>query len=99
MNNNQYRIKNTLVKTVLYIICVLFLLMCIGPLYILFINATRTSQSIASSVALFPGTNIKANLQALLEYCEIHDLNIARSFFNSCIISFLSTLYILLIKK
>ena len=46
MNNNQYRIKNTLVKTVLYIICVLFLLMCIGPLYILFINATRTSQSI-----------------------------------------------------
>ena len=92
MNNNQYRIKNTLVKTVLYIICVLFLLMCIGPLYILFINATRTSQSIASSVALFPGTNIKANLQALLEYCEIHDLNIARSFFNSCIISFLSTL-------
>lgn len=91
MKNNQYRVKNLIVKIVLYIICILFLLMCVGPLYILFINATRTSQSIASSVALLPGNNLMANLQALLEYCEIHDLDITRSFINSCVISLLST--------
>ena len=91
MENNQYRVKNLIVKIVLYIICILFLLMCVGPLYILFINATRTSQSIASSVALLPGNNLMKNFQALLEYCEVHDLDIIRSFINSCVISLLST--------
>lgn len=91
MNNNQYRVRNIIVKVILYIICILFLFMCVGPLYILFINATRTSQSIASSVALLPGNNLMKNFQALLEYCEVHDLDIIRSFINSCVISFLST--------
>ena len=89
--DNNYKVKNTIVKIVLYVICILFLLMCIGPLYILFINATRTSQSIASSVSLFPGKNIAQNFRALIEYCEIHDLNISRAFVNSFVISFLST--------
>lgn len=38
-----------------------------------------------------PGTNLIENFNGLLEYCENMDYNLIRSFFNSCVISILST--------
>ena len=89
--HKNYRIKNGVVRIVLHIICICVLIICVIPLYLLFLNATRKSIDIISGLSFMPGTNLIENFNGLLEYCENMDYNLIRSFFNSCVISILST--------
>ena len=87
----NYAARNFLVKFLLYVICISVLLICVIPLYLLFLNATRKSIDIISGLSFVPGTNLVENFKGLLEYCELMDYNLIRSFFNSCVISITST--------
>lgn len=89
--HKNYRIKSAVIRIALHIICISVLLICVIPLYLLFLNATRKSIDIISGVSFFPGNNLVENFKGLLEYCENMDYDLIRSFFNSCIISILST--------
>lgn len=89
--HKNYRIKNGVVRIALHIICIFVLIICVIPLYLLFLNATRKSIDIISGLSFMPGTNLIENFNGLLEYCENMDYNLIRSFFNSCVISILST--------
>lgn len=80
--------KITLVKKILlFAFSLILAIICLLPIYLLFINATRGTEAIRQGVSLFPGTMLFKNIGTLLE----KDFPIFQGFINSVIISFSST--------
>lgn len=81
------RIKKHTVQTIIYICCVFMAIVCLLPLWLLFVDATRSTQQINQGMSLIPSTYLAVNWTSLME----HDFPIVQSFFNSVLISFSST--------
>ncbi len=59
--------KNLVIKSVIYFVFLAILaLICILPIYILVINATRTSTAIVNGVSFIPSTHLFENLKELI---------------------------------
>lgn len=59
--------KNLIIKSVIYFVFLAILaLICILPIYILVINATRTSTAIVNGVSFIPSTHLFENLKELI---------------------------------
>lgn len=59
--------KNLVIKSVIYFVFLAILaLICILPIYILVINATRTSTAIVNGVSFIPSTHLFRNLKELI---------------------------------
>ena len=81
------RIKTHTVQTIIYICCIFMAIVCLLPLWLLFVDATRSTQQINQGMSLLPSTYLAINWNSLME----HDFPIVQSFFNSVLISFSST--------
>lgn len=65
-SNKEYRRKITFHATIRLIVCIILTIICLLPIYILVINATRSSSDIISSgVSLLPGTSFIDNFKNL----------------------------------
>ncbi len=85
--NKKIHIQQIFLKIVLYIICILVGLMCVIPIYLLFINATRDSISIQQGLSFIPGSNLINNWNNLMD----KGFPVFRSFINSAFIAFSGT--------
>jgi len=85
---NTYVLKQRTVKGLCYLFLILLFVICMLPIYILLINATRASSDIVTGVTLIPGTQFLANWRTLTVDFGI---NIWLGVRNSLIVAFSST--------
>lgn len=79
--------KNLVIKSVIYFVFLAILaLICILPIYILVINATRTSTAIVNGVSFIPSTHLFQNLDELITN-KTYKFDAFTGFKNSFIIS------------
>ena len=81
------RIKHTAVQTVIYIFCTVMLLVCVLPIWLLFVDATRSTTEINQGMSLIPSDYFAMNWGTLMS----KDFPLIQAFFNSIVISFSST--------
>ena len=85
--------KNLVVKSVIYFVFLAILaLICILPIYILAINATRNHTDISNGVSLFPGKELFINLKVLVTD-PLYKFDAFTGFKNSFIISGSATFF------
>lgn len=78
------RISN---MVIIYALLILFGLLCLFPFYMLFVNATRSTLQIQSSISFLPSRYFFENYNSLAE----NGLNVFRAFLNSFVIAVAST--------
>ncbi|MCX7903589.1 MAG: carbohydrate ABC transporter permease [Caloramator sp.] len=79
----NYTVKTKIMRAFIYFILVILFLMCVVPLWILLVNATRSTPEIQQGVSLIPSKNLLVNWRNLTN----RGFNIWRGFFNSALIS------------
>ena len=79
--------KQKCVKFFCYLFLIVLLVICIVPVYMLLINATRSTGQINRAISLIPGTNLINNFLAFQD----SGLNLWRATVNSMVISISST--------
>lgn len=66
--NAAYRRNIMIHSTIRFIVCVLLTIICLLPIYIILINATRNNEQIISNgIALLPGSNLIQNFKNLTD--------------------------------
>jgi multiple sugar transport system permease protein len=76
-------------RFIIYGIMFFLFLLALGPLYIMLINATRSTVQINNGLSILPGGNIAHNWKALTSQ---QDFDITRGFLNSAFIAVFATL-------
>ncbi len=67
-SNADYRRKVRMHSIIRFIVCLLLTIICLLPIYIILINATRASADISrEGIALLPGTNLIKNFQNMTD--------------------------------
>ena len=72
-------------------ICIFTAVICLFPFLALIITITKSSREIQSGFSFALGTSFFDNIHNLIQFMNDYDYSIFRAFFNSCIISILST--------
>ena len=80
--------KRKLSKTMLYIITGIITVITLIPIWLAFVNATRSTNQILQGVSLLPGGHLVENYKGLIE----KGFNLAGGFLNSAFIAGLSTM-------
>lgn len=62
----DYKASITVKKTVIYILMVFFVIVALFPIYLMLINATRTTEEINSGLSLIPGVSAIRNWDLLI---------------------------------
>ena len=86
-HESKLKTRNTIVKSIIYIVLVLMAIVCFIPFLMMLVNATRSNEAILSGFTLIPGSSLVENYTTMMEY-----VNIWSGFKNSLIISVLTTL-------
>ena len=86
---DNYTFKIRLKSGILFIVCVILTLICLIPIWILVVNATRSSVDIASSVSFWFGTNLIDNIKNLPD--KFPNFHALIGFRNSAIIAVSTT--------
>ena len=63
---DNYSFKIKLKSTILVVWFVILTIICLLPIYILIINATREHSEIANGLSFIPGSNLKANFHKIV---------------------------------
>ncbi len=79
----NYTFRTKLLRVFIYIFLVILAVMCILPMWILLVNATRTTPQIQQGISLVPGSNFVANWRNLTN----RGFSITNGFKNSITIS------------
>lgn len=87
MLKQSYKRKTKLDRTLVYIALVLLTIICILPIWIMIVNATRSTVQIQGGMSLIPSKYLGDNYRLL----TAKGLNIGRGFFNSMFISVTTT--------
>lgn len=82
-----YTTGTNILKFISYAFLIFLLMICILPVWILLVNATRTTTQIQNALSLIPGTNMINNFNTIVK----KGLYLKRGFYNSVIISFSTT--------
>ena len=81
--------KNPIYMAFIYVICILLLIICLFPFWLLLVNATRSSLEIQThAVALIPSKYLQSNMNVF----KGKDFNVLVGFKNSLIISASATI-------
>jgi len=80
-------LKRKMSKGVTYLFLALLAIICLVPVYMLLINATRATTDINRGFSLIPGTNLLSNWEGI----NARGINFLRGIFNSTFISFATT--------
>lgn len=86
---DNYTFKLRLKSGILFVVCIILTLICLIPIWILIVNATRTSTDIASSVSWWFGTNLIENIKNLPD--KFPNFHALIGFRNSAIIAVSTT--------
>lgn len=78
-----YKFDTILLRIVIYTVLVILLIITIAPIWILMVNATRSTVEIQQGIGFLPSTHLIENYQILLG----RGLNLARGFANSLFLS------------
>lgn len=81
--NTKLRIKSA----IYFIVCILLTIICLLPIYLLIVNATKTSIDIQGNFSLIPGTNFLNNFKVISEGVKFPNFNALLGFRNSAIIT------------
>ncbi|MCL1995631.1 MAG: carbohydrate ABC transporter permease [Defluviitaleaceae bacterium] len=84
---NAYKLKRNTYKTLCYIFLVILFLISFLPVYLLFVNATRSTAQINAGFSLIPGTSLMENWQIV----DGFGLDIPLGLRNSLVIAASST--------
>ena len=79
----KYTVKTRLLRIFVYTMLIILLIICILPVWILIVNATRSTAEIQQGISLIPSNNLVANWKNLTS----RGFSVIRGFFNSAIIS------------
>jgi multiple sugar transport system permease protein len=87
MKKSSYKLSLTMQRTGISILMVFFVLLSIVPIYLLLVNATRSTEQINQGISLLPGANMLYNWKVLTG----RGFQIWQGFFNSAFIAVCST--------
>ncbi|MDR1468466.1 MAG: carbohydrate ABC transporter permease [Spirochaetaceae bacterium] len=87
MKKSSYRLSLSVQRTAVTALMVFFALLAVVPIYLLLVNATRSTEQINQGISLIPGTNMLYNWKALTG----RGFQIWQGFFNSAFIAVCST--------
>jgi len=82
-----YRINSFLMRVFVYAVLILLLVVTIVPIWLLIVNATRSTSEIQQGLSLLPSTHLIENYKILLS----KGLNMPRGFANSMFVAVAST--------
>ena len=85
---HNYRFNTNLTRAFIYLFLVLLVVITVTPIWMLVVNATRSTTEIQNGVSLIPSTHMLENYRVLLS----KGLNLPRGFLNSLQISVLTTI-------
>lgn len=96
---NRYRTNLTIARVGIYLLLAILTVLCVIPLWIMVVNATRSNNEIFSGLTLIPGDQAIENFKTLIDGKIIDPvletrkdgLNIPQGFLNSSIIAGLAT--------
>ncbi|MBE6845626.1 MAG: carbohydrate ABC transporter permease [Ruminococcus sp.] len=88
---DNYTAKLRLKSGILFVVCVLLTLICLVPIYMLIINATRSHVEIQTQVSFLPGSSLIDNINTLSTDQNFKSFDALTGFKNSAIIAGCST--------
>lgn len=84
---NNYKINTNLMRIFVYLVLVLLVLVTIIPIWLLLVNATRSTPEIQQGLSILPSTHLVDNYNLLIS----RGINIPRGFANSLFVAVAST--------
>ena len=84
---SNYRFTTTLMRVLVYLVLTVLLVVTLVPVWLLIVNATRSTLEIQQGISLLPSTHLLENYGILLG----RGLNLSRGFFNSMFVAIAST--------
>lgn len=84
---DNYTSKLRIKSGILFAVCILLTLICLVPIYILIINATRSHVEIQTSFSFLPGSSLVDNINTLSTDQNFSSFNALIGFRNSAIIA------------
>ncbi len=92
-SKDNYMLKNRIKSGVLFAWMIILTIICLLPIYILIINATRTNIAISNGISFVPSDNLFKNIRTLKEDVNVNTIfNVLYGYRNSAIITVCSTL-------
>jgi multiple sugar transport system permease protein len=85
---NRYRLGTYAMRALVYAVLILLLVITIIPIWMLIVNATRSTTEIQQGLSALPGTHLLENYHIL----QSKGLNMGRGFANSLFVAVASTL-------
>jgi multiple sugar transport system permease protein len=85
--SNNYKLNTTLMRIFVYIVLILLVIITVIPLWLLLVNATRSTTEIQQGLSILPSTHLADNYRIL----QSKGLNITRGFSNSLFVALAST--------
>ncbi len=85
---NSYRFQTNLLRALVYLALVVLLIITIIPIWLLLVNATRSTVQIQQGISLFPSTHLFENYHIIVS----KGLDMVRGFGNSTYVSVATTL-------
>jgi multiple sugar transport system permease protein len=85
---NNYNLNTLILRGFIYIVLFILLIITIGPIWLLLVNATRSTVEIQQGLSLLPSTHLLENYGIL----QGKGLNLWRGFLNSLFVAVASTL-------
>ena len=85
---NNYKFTTSVMRFFIYLVLFFILILIIVPIWLLLVNATRSTVEIQQGLSMLPSTHLVDNYQVLLN----RGLNITRGFTNSFYVAALSTI-------
>ena len=84
---NNYKLNSKMLRGVIYVILVALLIITVIPIWLLIVNATRSTVEIQQGLSIFPSTHLFDNYGVL----RGRGLDLMRGFFNSLFIAVSTT--------
>lgn len=84
---DNYTAKLRIKSIILFVVMILLTIICLLPIYILIINATRASADVTSGVSLIPGNYLAKNFDTLFNHPMFVNFKPLIGFRNSAIIA------------
>lgn len=79
----SYGLRTRIYRILIYIVLIVLFAMCVLPIWIMLVNATRSTAEIQQGISLIPGSNLRANWSNLTG----RGFAITKGLFNSTFIS------------
>lgn len=93
-SKDNYAFKIRLKSTILFIWFLILTIICLLPIYILVINATRGTSEIANGVSFVPGSYLVKNINTLFKDVNYNTVyNVLIGYRNSAVITGFSTIF------